>query len=54
VKKHKYLTASFIVVMVFSNSVLYSEFARNWEIKGKLNEEVSCFDYAIVLGGMGE
>jgi uncharacterized SAM-binding protein YcdF (DUF218 family) len=43
-----------IAMLVFSNSVIFLEFARFWEPDGMKIEEVSHYDCAVVLGGMAE
>lgn len=40
--------------LFFSNSVLFSEFARSWEMPGKKIQAMKVHDAAIVLGGMFE
>ena len=43
-----------IATLFFSNTVIFSEFARMWEPEGKKIENVANFDVAVVLGGMAE
>lgn len=38
----------------FSNSVLFSEFCRMWEVPGSRTEQVGEYEVGIVLGGMFE
>jgi uncharacterized SAM-binding protein YcdF (DUF218 family) len=48
----KILTVS--VAIVFSNTFLFKEFVRMWEVHGVHFDEVENHDVAIVLGGMAE
>ena len=43
-----------IALFVFSNTMLFSEFTRLWEMDGTKIEDVGHYDCAIVLGGMAE
>lgn len=52
--KRRCLIASFSVLLFFSNTVIFKEFARMWEVKGKSYNEVGHYDVGIVLGGMAE
>ncbi len=42
------------IFVFFTNTVIFSEFCRLWEVPGKKTEEVKHHDIAIVLGGMFE
>lgn len=52
-KKWSYRLAG-IAVLFFTNSIIFLEFARMWEMEGTKIEEVGDYDVAIVLGGMAE
>lgn len=43
-----------IILLFFSNTVIFSEFTRLWEEEGTKIEDVEHYDCAIVLGGMAE
>ncbi|UKN02578.1 YdcF family protein [Paracrocinitomix mangrovi] len=43
-----------IALLFFSNSFIFLEFARMWEVDGTKIEDVGHYDCAIVLGGMAE
>lgn len=43
-----------ILFFFFSNSVIFSEFCRNWEIPGTKAQNIKKHDVAIILGGMAE
>ncbi|MEO9531559.1 MAG: YdcF family protein [Crocinitomicaceae bacterium] len=43
-----------ILLLVFSNTFIFLEFARLWEPDGTKIEDVGHYDCAIVLGGMAE
>ncbi len=43
-----------IVTLFFSNTVIFCEFTRLWEMEGSKIETVEHHDVAIVLGGMAE
>lgn len=48
----RWITAGLLVV--FTNTVIFSEFVRLWEPEGEKIEEIGHYDVAIVLGGMAE
>ena len=51
----KYSFGSAIVLLLFfSNTLIFSEFARMWEPDGKKIDEIEHYDCAVVLGGMAE
>lgn len=52
--KKKLLKVSLILFFFFSNTVIFSEFARIWEVKGQTIEQTAQYDIGIVLGGMSE
>lgn len=52
--KNFFLKLSLLVLLFFSNTVIFSEFTRMWEIKGVEHDNVKMYDVAIVLGGMSE
>jgi uncharacterized SAM-binding protein YcdF (DUF218 family) len=43
-----------IALLFFSNSVIFLEFTRLWEMEGTKIEDVGHYDCAVVLGGMAE
>lgn len=43
-----------IIFFFFSNTVIFSEFCRLWEVPGKEHSQIGQYDVAIVLGGMAE
>lgn len=43
-----------ISFIFFSNTFIFSEFCRLWEVPGKHSSEIGNYDVAIVLGGMSE
>ncbi len=45
---------SIFIFFFFTNSIVFSEFCRLWEVPGKKISEVKKHDVAIVLGGMFE
>ncbi len=53
-RKMKAKWISIFILFFFSNSVIFSEFIRNWEYPGKKITEIKKHDVAIVLGGMFE
>ncbi len=42
------------ILLFFSNSFIFNEFSRLWEVHGTPISEVKNYDVAIVLGGMSE
>lgn len=46
--------SAIIILLFFSNSVIFLEFARMWEPEGTKIEDVGHYDVAVVLGGMAE
>ena len=40
--------------LVFSNTVIFLELMRNWEVQGTKFKDVKKYDVGIVLGGMFE
>lgn len=52
--KRRLLLSSFAVLLFFSNTVIFKEFARSWEVKGKSTEMMHHYEIGIVLGGMAE
>ncbi len=51
-KKAKWISVFFF--FFFTNSVIFSEFCRTWEVSGKKITNIKHHDVAIVLGGMFE
>jgi len=45
---------SIITLLIFSNTFVFLEFARLWEMEGTKIEDVKHYDCAIVLGGMAD
>lgn len=54
VRKKRSLITATVAVFFFTNTVIFSEFARLWEPDGFAIEEISNHDVAVVLGGMAE
>ncbi len=52
--RNKFKWAAIIVFVFFSNSVIFSEFCRLWEVPGQHSSNFEKHDVAIVLGGMAE
>jgi uncharacterized SAM-binding protein YcdF (DUF218 family) len=52
--KFKSFKMGIILLLVFTNQVIFLEFARLWEPEGKRIEEVGHYSVGIVLGGMAE
>lgn len=52
VKRSKW--AAVVVFLLFSNTFIFSEFCRTWEVHGTKIETIEKHDVAIVLGGMFE
>jgi len=52
-KKRGRITA-IVVLLFFSNTVVYQEFCRQWEVFGTPLKDVQHHDVGIVLGGMAE
>ena len=54
-KLKKYAFRSAVIILIFfSNTMIFLEFMRMWEPEGKKIEDVGHYDCAIVLGGMAE
>ncbi len=53
-RKNLFFKIGIILLLVFTNNVIFLEFARLWEPKGKKIEQVKHYDVAVVLGGMSE
>ncbi len=52
--KKWYIRTAVIATLFFSNTVIFCEFTRLWEMNGTKIESVGEYDVAIVLGGMAE
>jgi uncharacterized SAM-binding protein YcdF (DUF218 family) len=52
--KNRLKWTSLTVFLLFTNSVVFSEFCRLWEVPGNKIESVGNYDVAGVLGGMSE
>ncbi len=50
--KRKLRIAAIGTFLFFSNSIVFDEFMRAWEVSGTTYDEVDHYDVAIVLGGM--
>lgn len=50
----RYLLLAVSVSVFFTNTFIFKEFARLWEVYGVPIEDIEEYDYAIVLGGMFE
>ena len=53
VKKRSFVSGV-AVLLLFSNSVIFLEFTRIWEVNGVKIDHIEHYDVAIVLGGMAE
>lgn len=53
-RKKRSFIIGFFVLILFTNNVVFLEFARVWEVEGTKIEEVGHYDVAVVLGGMAE
>jgi uncharacterized SAM-binding protein YcdF (DUF218 family) len=53
-RKKRSLIAGFVILILFTNNVVFLEFARMWEINGTRIEAVDHYNVGIVLGGMAE
>jgi len=51
-KKKKFLKIGLVLLLLFSNSFLFDEAVRLWEIPATKLEDVKQYEYGIVLGGM--
>lgn len=52
--KKRFKWSSLILFIFFTNTVVFSEICRLWEVPGKKLNEIEQHDVAIVLGGMAE
>lgn len=52
--RKKLLIAAVLVSFVFTNTVVFKEFIRLWEVEGKTKDSMAVYDVAVVLGGMFE
>jgi len=52
IRKRKCLKWSLILALFFTNSFIFDEFARAWEVPATKFSELKTYDYGIVLGGM--
>jgi uncharacterized SAM-binding protein YcdF (DUF218 family) len=52
--RKKFLIAAISISFIFSNTFIFKEFVRLWEIPGKQIDSLSYHESAIVLGGMFE
>jgi uncharacterized SAM-binding protein YcdF (DUF218 family) len=50
----RFYQGAVVVLLLFSNTVIFLEFARMWEVDGVKAEAVAYHDVAVVLGGMAE
>ncbi len=48
----KCLLFAFVSLLFFSNTVIFSEFSRHWEVEGKKINKLGVYDCALVLTGM--
>lgn len=53
-RKKRAFISGVVILLIFSNNVIFLEFTRLWEEEGTKIENVSHYDVAIVLGGMAE
>jgi uncharacterized SAM-binding protein YcdF (DUF218 family) len=52
--KKRFKWAAFSVLLLFTNSFIFLEFCRMWEVPGKKVEQIGKYDVGIVLTGMAE
>ena len=52
--KKRFKISTIAIFLFFSNSYIFLELMRNWEVHGTKIEEVGKYDVGIVLGGMFE
>lgn len=52
--KKKAKIASFVLFLFFSNTVVFLQFCRSWEVEGVQIKDVKSYDIGVVLGGMSE
>jgi len=52
--KKKFFKTGIILLLFFTNNIIFLEFARLWEPEGEKIEEVGHYDVTVVLGGMAE
>ncbi len=52
--RKKLLTGAIVLSFVFTNTVVFKEFVRIWEVPGVKKETIEGYDVAVVLGGMFE
>lgn len=53
-RKKRGKIAAIVILLFFTNTFIYKEFCRQWEVFGTPIENVQKADVAIVLGGMSE
>lgn len=51
-KKKNFFKLGIVILLIFSNSFLFNEAARLWEIPATKFEHLKQYEYGIVLGGM--
>ena len=52
VRRKRLLITSTVLFLFFSNSIVFDEFMRGWEVNGQTYEDTGEYDVGIVLGGM--
>jgi uncharacterized SAM-binding protein YcdF (DUF218 family) len=52
--KRRFFITSFCLMFFFSNTVIFKEFARLWEVNAKKLDNMKHYEVGIVLGGMAE
>lgn len=52
--KKRFKISAILITILFTNTFLFKEFVRSWEVQGIKTEKVDYHDVAIVLGGMAE
>ncbi|HIP35833.1 MAG TPA: YdcF family protein [Crocinitomix sp.] len=53
-RKKRFFKIGIVLLLFFTNNVIFLEFTRLWEDKGTPIKEVGKYDVAVVLGGMAE
>lgn len=52
--KKRFKISAILITILFTNTFVFKEFVRNWEVRGIKTEDIAFHDVAIVLGGMAE
>jgi len=52
--RKKLLVSAVLVSFIFTNTIIFKEFVRLWEVHGEKKDAIAVYDVAVVLGGMFE